>query len=86
MDLTKPASLLNFMPKPPAVVDAQGDRFVIDLLKVPKIAANTLVRRLLEVLSPMIHIGEVATDGDNLVVAIRPRMAGVSESLAALRR
>jgi hypothetical protein len=87
MDLTKPANLLNFLPaKPPAIASATGDRFVIDLLKVPKIASNTLVRRLLEVLAPVIHIGEVATEGDNLVVSIRPRMAGFYDSIAALRR
>jgi hypothetical protein len=87
MDFSKPANLLNFLPaKPPAIASASGDRFVIDLLKVPKVASNTLVRRLLEILAPVLHIGEVATEGDNLVVSLRPRMAGFYDSIAALRR
>jgi hypothetical protein len=87
MDLSKPAALLNFMPhRPPAIVEAKDDRFVIDLLKVPKIASNPVVRRLLEVVTPVLSIGGVRTMGDHLVVALRARPAGLSSALAALRR
>src|SRR5262249_40227399 len=62
MDLSKPAALLNFMPgRPPAIVDAKDDRFVVDLLKVPKIASNPMVRRLLEIVTPILSIGDVRT-------------------------
>src|SRR6185295_10552742 len=39
LDLSKPGNLVKFVPKkPPAVVEAEGDRVVVDLMKVPKLA------------------------------------------------
>src|SRR5262249_58887803 len=67
MDLSKPAALLNFLPhRSPAIVEAKDDRFVLDLLKVPKIASNPVVRRLLEIVTPVLSIGDVRTEGDHL--------------------
>jgi hypothetical protein len=87
MDLSKPAALLSFLPqRPPALVEAKDDRFVIDLLKVPKIASNPVVRRLLEVVSPVLSIADVRTENDHLVIALRASPAGFSAALAALRR
>jgi hypothetical protein len=87
MDLTKPGNLMSFLPqKPPAIVEASGDRFVIDLLKVPKIAANPLVRRALEVVSPVLSIADVSTEDDHLVVSFRGNTSGLATALAALRR
>jgi hypothetical protein len=88
MDLSKPANLLNMMPggRPPALIDASGDRFVIDLLKVPKIASNPLVRRMLEIVTPLVQIGEVRTEDDRLIVSLRIRSGGLTQALAAFRR
>ncbi len=87
MDLTKPASLLSFLPsKPPAIVEASGDRFTLDLLKVPKIASNPVVRRALEVVTPVVAITEIRTENDHLVIGFRPKSGGLSSALAALRR
>jgi hypothetical protein len=87
MDLTKPAALLNFMPqRPVALTEAKDDRFVIDLLKVPKIAANPVVRKALEVVTPVLSIADVRTENDHLVVALRARAGGLSAALAAFRR
>ena len=45
LDLSKPANLVNIMPKKPAVlVDAKDDRVTIDLMKIPKIAENNGVK------------------------------------------
>jgi hypothetical protein len=87
MDLTKPASLLSFMPmRPAAIVEAAGDTLVLDLLKVPKIAANAALRKALEILSPVLSIPEIRTDGDNLIIGLRPRAAGITSALSALRK
>jgi hypothetical protein len=86
MDMSNPAALVAMMPqKSPALVEANRNRFVLDLLKVPKIAANALVRRALEVLTPVLSIADVRTEDDNLVVALRARAGGLSQALAALR-
>src|SRR5262249_5533463 len=65
MDLSKPAQLLNFMPqRPVALTEAKDDRFVVDLLKVPKIASNPVVRKTLEVVTPVLSITDVRTEND----------------------
>jgi hypothetical protein len=87
MDLTKPANLLSFLPvKPPAIVEAKDDTIVLDLLKVPKIAANPVVRRALEIVSPVLSIVDVSTEDDHLVVSFRGNPAGLTTALAMLRR
>jgi hypothetical protein len=87
MDLSKPANLVNMMPaRPPALVEVKDDRFTIDLLKVPKIASNPVVRRALEIMTPIMSIADVRIDDDHLVVALRARPGGLSAALAALRK
>jgi hypothetical protein len=87
MDLSRPANLMSFLPqRPPALVEAQNDKFLVDLLKVPKIAANPLVRRALEIVTPVLTIGDVFTEEDRLVVSLKVRPGGLSTAMAALRR
>jgi hypothetical protein len=88
MPLDKPANLMSFVPgpKPAALVEASNDRFLIDLLKVPKIAANPVVRRVLEILTPVLSIGEMRTEEDRLVIGFKVRSGGLSSALNALRR
>jgi hypothetical protein len=87
MDLSDPAQLLSFAPqRSPAIVEAKKNRFVIDLLKVPKIAASPVVRRALEVVTPLLSVSEVRTEEDLLLVSLRARSGGLGAALAALRR
>ncbi len=45
LDLSKPGNLVKFLPKrPPAIVEADEDRIVVDLMKVPAIASNEVLR------------------------------------------
>jgi hypothetical protein len=87
MDLSDPGQLVNMMPqRSPALVEAKKDRFVIDLLKVPKIAASPIVRKALEVVAPLFSISDIRTESDHLVVSVKTRSGGLSAALAALRR
>jgi hypothetical protein len=87
LDLSKPGNLVKFVPKrPPAIVEADGDRIVIDLMKVPAIADNALLRRALAVVTPVVGIRAVETDGDHLYVALRASPRGLPQAIAALRR
>lgn len=87
MDMSNPAMLVGMMPqKSPALVEAQKNRFTLDLLKVPKIAANPTVRRALEVLTPLLTVADLRTEDDNLVVALKAKPGGLSAALAALRK
>jgi hypothetical protein len=86
MDMSNPAALLNMLPqRSPALIEAKKNRFVVDFLKIPKIASSPLVRRALEVVTPLLSIADVRTEGDLLTVGLRARPGGLSAALAALR-
>jgi hypothetical protein len=86
LDLSKPGNLVKFLPKrPPAIVEADGDRIVIDLMKVPAVADNRRLRRLLTILTPGVNVRAVETDRDHLYVALRASPRGLPRALAALR-
>jgi hypothetical protein len=86
LDLSKPGNLVKFVPKkPPAIVEAEGDRVVVDLLKVPKLAQNPQVKRLLAILSPVVGIRAIETDRDYLYVKLRASPAGLPEAIGKMR-
>ena len=86
LDLSKPGNLLKFLPKrPPAIVEADGDRIVIDLMKVPAIADNALLRRGLAIVTPVLTVRAVEADRDHVYVALRTSPRGLPRALAALR-
>jgi hypothetical protein len=86
LDLSKPGNLVKFVPKkPPAIVEAEGDRVVIDLMKMPKLANDPKVRKLLSLISPVLGIRAIETDRDHLYVKLRATPAGLPEALGKLR-
>jgi hypothetical protein len=86
LDLSKPGNLVKFVPKKPAaVVEAEGDRVVVDLMKLPKLANDARVRRFIRVLSPVVGIRAIETDRDHLYVKLRATPAGLPEALGAIR-
>ena len=86
LDLSKPGNLVKFLPKrPPAIVEADGDRIVIDLLRVPSIAGNERFRRILAIVTPVVNVRAVETDRDHLYVAFKASPRGLPQAFAALR-
>lgn len=86
LDLSKPGNLVAFMPKrPAALVDAKDDRITLDLMKIPKIADNSKVTRLLRVLTPVLGVEAIKTKDDHLDVHLRATPSGISEAFAAAR-
>ncbi len=86
LDLSKPGNLVNFMPKKPEVlIEAHGDKLVVDLMKNPKIAANDRLRKVLSTLTPVINVNALGTDGDFLIVALRANPLGVPRAINAAR-
>jgi hypothetical protein len=87
LDLSKPGNVVKFLPKkPPAIVEAEDDRIVLDLMQVPKIAANKALRKALSVIAPVLGVGAIETDDDHLYVKLKATPAGLGEALGALRR
>lgn len=86
LDLSKPGNLVKFLPhRPPAVVDAEGDRIVLDLMKIPSVADSSRLRLALAVFTPVLNIRAVETDRDHLYVAFRASPRGLPQAFAALR-
>lgn len=86
LDLSKPANLVNIMPKKPAaLVDAKDDRVTIDLMKIPKIAENPKLKRYLPVLLPVVGLSAIQTKDDHLDVHLKLRASGVPEAFNAAR-
>ena len=86
LDLTKPGNLANFMPKkPPALIEAHDDVLVLDLMKVPKLASNLRIRRVLQRLTPVVNVAALKTDDDFLLLALRATPMGFPRALAAAR-
>lgn len=86
LDLSKPGNLVKFIPKrPAAIVEAEGDRIVLDLMKVPKLARDPRVRKVLSIISPVLGIRAIETDRDHLYVKLRATPAGLPEAIGKLR-
>lgn len=86
LDLSKPGNLANFLPKkPPALVEAKDDRLVIDLLRVPKIAENYRLRRLLGFLTPVLEVKSLTVEDDHILITWRPRPMGLAAAVGSLR-
>jgi hypothetical protein len=86
LDLSKPGNLVKFLPKrPPAIVEAEEDRIVIDLMRVPAISGNFALKRALEIVTPMLNVRAIETDRDHLYVALRASPRGLPQAFAALR-
>jgi hypothetical protein len=77
---------VKFIPRrPAAVVEADGDRVVVDLLKLPKLANDARIRRILGILSPVLGIRAIETDRDHLYIKLHATPAGLPEALGKLR-
>lgn len=86
LDLSKPGNLVAFMPKRPAVlVDAKDDRVTLDLMKVQKIAENPVVVRALAVVTPVLGVRALETNGDHLELRLAANLSGVPAAIAAVR-
>src|SRR5688500_4136941 len=71
LDLSKPGNLANFMPKkPPALVEARDDYLVLDLMRVPKLANNLRLRKMLQRLTAVVHVAAVMTVGGVIFVGL----------------
>jgi hypothetical protein len=87
LDLSRPGNLVKFVPKKPAaIVEAENDRIVLDLMKVPKLAENPGFRRALAAIAPVLGVRAIETDGDHVWVALRATPAGLLEAIDAVRR
>ena len=85
LDLSRPGNLMNMMPqKHAALVSADNDRFVIDLLKIPALARNVRFRRALGALS-FIRVRGVRADGELMAIGLDVSPMAIPEALRRAR-
>lgn len=86
LDLSKPGNLVKHLPKrPPMIVDAAGDRIVVDLLRVPALDQNRRAKTLLGVITPLLGIRAIGTEDDHVYVSLKATPAGLPEAWRAIR-
>ncbi len=85
LDLSKPGNLVAYMPKrPPFIVEADGDRIVVDLMKHPALG-NEKVERILSLVTPLITVGAIRTDWEHLDVVFKPFQHGLAKALEEVK-
>ena len=85
-DVSKPGDLVNELPGiPDFVVEANGHKLVLDLMKAPSLAGNPLVRHILGLTSSIITLHGVQTDDDHLDVVFRALPRGGSAAVDAMQ-
>ena len=87
LDLSRPGNLAKYLPnRPKAIVEANGDHLVIDLLREPKLTDNPNVSKILGLLVPVLGLKSIGTEGDALVIALTPKPEGLPKVVEAVRK
>lgn len=79
LDLTRAANLVAHMPaKPPVLVQAVEDRLVLDFMRIPRLAKNHRLRRLIGTVSRLLNVRGIETEGEHLDVLLQLLPGGMS--------
>jgi hypothetical protein len=85
LDLTKVGNLVAVMPKrPPYLVEARGDRVVLDLKRHPALSTQRS-DLLLRLITPIVTVTEVGTQPEHLDVKLGLFAEGVQAAVDAIR-
>ncbi len=72
LDLSRPGDLVHHLPmRPPVIAEAEGDRIVFDLFKIPLVAVNPAVRVAAALLSAVLSVEAIEADEERLYVVLR---------------
>ncbi|HVW26414.1 MAG TPA: hypothetical protein VHC69_13690 [Polyangiaceae bacterium] len=84
LDLSRPGKLVASLPKrPPFVVEADGDRLVIDLMRDPKLARR--LRRTAALVTPLLTVTAIESKGDALTLQLACLPDGVMAAVDSIR-
>jgi hypothetical protein len=85
LDTSRPGDLLSFIPqKPPIILEARGDRFRLDLLRLPALSQDR-ARMLVRALAPLANIRSVRTDEDHVDIAFVPLPEGPGAAVEGIK-
>jgi hypothetical protein len=84
LDLSRPGKLISNLPKRPAfVVEADGDRVVIDLMRDPKLARR--LGKAAALLTPLLTVRSVESKGDALLLQLACLPNGLLGAIGSIR-
>jgi len=87
LDLSRPGNLVKHMPDlPPVLVEATGNRIILDLMRHPKIGGSSQVRNAVSLATSILTIHGVETDDSHLDVSFRALPEGVFHAAREVRR
>jgi hypothetical protein len=77
LDLSRPGDLVQHLPDmPDMIVDSHGNRVVLDLMRVPNLANDPLVRHSLGLMTALMTLDGIETEGDHLDLKFKPLPEG----------
>jgi len=84
LDLSRPGKLVASLPKRPSfVVEADGDRLVVDLMRDPKLSRR--LGRVAAVVTPLLTVTALESKGDALSLQLACLPDGVGAAVDAVR-
>jgi hypothetical protein len=87
LDLSRPGTLAGYLPhRPPVLVEAEGSRLVLDLMRDPKLGKNPSVRRAVGLITSLLTIHGIETGGQHLDVVFRAFPRGYSAAVRSVKR
>jgi hypothetical protein len=87
LDLSNPGNLVAYLPqRPPALVEAEGSRVVLDLMRDPKLGHNPRVRQVVGLLTAFLTVHGIETGDDHLDIVLRGFPRGYLAASQAVHR
>ncbi len=86
LNLSRPGDLVSYLPKqPPFLLEAKGDRFQLDLLKLPSLSKER-ARRIVAALTPLVGVSTVRSADDHIDIAFQPLPEGAMSAFERLKK
>ncbi|EDM74427.1 hypothetical protein PPSIR1_27838 [Plesiocystis pacifica SIR-1] len=77
LDLSRPGDLMQHLPDiPNFIVDSHGNRLVIDLMRVPKLREDPVVRHVVGLMTALMTLDGIETEDDHLDLMFKPLPSG----------
>ncbi len=87
LDLSRPGTLLNYMPKrSPVIAEASDNRITLDLMRDPKIAKNKLLRNAIGAVTSFFTLQTISTDTSHLDISFRAFPGGIRGAARSVRQ
>lgn len=86
LDLSQLGDLVRELPRTPEfLVEAEGQRMVIDLMRAPSLSKTVLLRHAIGLVTSLVTVQGVETEDDHVDMQLRPLPRGTRNVLRAVR-